>query len=209
LSKRCQEAEFFLRKNETNRHRFEFGPDCEIYHYFYHPFQSANQNMTKIGLLSDTHSYLDPRIFQHFEECDELWHAGDFGNMELIDKLKEFKPLRGVYGNIDGANIRAEMPLDLRFECEGMPVFMTHIGGYPGRYHPRVGKILRDEPPEGGLFISGHSHILKVMPDKNLNFLHINPGACGNEGWHKIKTVIRFNVDAGQIKELQVIEMKR
>jgi len=163
--------------------------------------------MKRIGLMSDTHSHLDEKVFQYFAECDEVWHAGDFGNMGLVDKLQAFKPLRGVYGNIDGANIRAIMPLDLRFECEGVPVFMTHIGGYPGRYEPRVRKILQAEPPVDGLFISGHSHILKVMPDKTLGFLHINPGACGNEGWHKVKTLVRFTLDAGKISELQIIEL--
>ena len=161
----------------------------------------------RIGLLSDTHSFLDERVFDHFAECDEVWHAGDFGSLEVLRTLQEFKPLRGVYGNIDGAGVRAEMPLDLRFECDGLSVFMTHIGGYPGRYDPRVGKILKEEPPVKGLFISGHSHILKVMPDKNLDFLHINPGACGNEGWHKVKTLIRFSIEKGRLFDLQVIEL--
>lgn len=161
----------------------------------------------KIGLLSDTHSFLDDRVFEYFAECDEVWHAGDFGNEEVLDKLKAFKPLRGVYGNIDGVKIRAELPQDLRFDFEGLPVFMTHIGGYPGRYEPRVGKILKEDPPTNGIFISGHSHILKVMPDKNLGFLHINPGACGNEGWHKVKTLVRFSIETGRIFDLQVIEL--
>jgi len=161
----------------------------------------------RIGLLSDTHSFLDERVFQHFAECDEVWHAGDFGNIAILDALRAFKPLRGVYGNIDGANIRAEMPLDLRFECAGVPVFMTHIGGYPGRYDARVRTLLRTDPPTDGLFISGHSHILKVMPDKALHFLHINPGACGNEGWHKVKTLVRFTLEAGRIGDLQIIEL--
>ena len=163
--------------------------------------------MTKIGLLSDTHSFLDGKVFQYFAECDEIWHAGDFGNMEVVQKLQAFKPLRGVYGNIDGPDIRREMPLDLRFECDCVPVFMTHIGGYPGRYEPRVRKILQENPPAGGLFISGHSHILKVMPDKNLGFLHINPGACGNEGWHRVKTLVRFTLHEGKISDLQIIEL--
>ena len=161
----------------------------------------------KIGLLSDTHSFLDDRVLEYFAECDEVWHAGDFGNVEILDKLKAFKPLRGVYGNIDGAKIRTELPLDLRFDCEGLPIFMTHIGGYPGRYEPRVGKILKENPPTNGIFISGHSHILKVMPDKNLGFLHINPGACGNEGWHKVKTLVRFSIEKARIFDLQVIEL--
>jgi putative phosphoesterase len=163
--------------------------------------------MTKIGLLSDTHSFLDEKVFQYFAECDEVWHAGDFGNVAVMDRLKAFKPLRGVYGNIDGKEIRAEMPLDLRFECDGVPVFMTHIGGYPGRYSPRVRSILQADPPRDGLFISGHSHILKVMPDRTLGFLHINPGACGNEGWHKVKTLVRFTLDRGKIGDLQIIEL--
>lgn len=163
--------------------------------------------MTTIGLLSDTHSCLDDKVFQYFAECDEIWHAGDFGSLEVLQKLQAFKPLRGVYGNIDGPEIRREMPLDLRFECDGVPVFMTHIGGYPGRYEPRVRKILQENPPAGGLFISGHSHILKVMPDKNLGFLHINPGACGNEGWHKVKTLVRFTLHEGKIGDLQIIEL--
>ena len=161
----------------------------------------------RIGLLSDTHSFLDERIFSHFAECDELWHAGDFGSMAVIDRLRAFRPLRGVYGNIDDARIQAEMPLDLRFECAGVPVFMTHIGGYPGRYNPRVRKILQDDPPRDGLFICGHSHILKAMPDRQLGFLHLNPGACGNEGWHQVKTLMRYTLEAGAIRELQVIEL--
>ncbi len=165
--------------------------------------------MKKIGLLSDTHSVLDDRIFEHFEACDEVWHAGDFGSMELLRKLQTFKPLRGVYGNIDGQEIRAEMPLDLRFVCEGVPVFMTHIGGYPGHYNPRVRKLLELDPPVKGLFISGHSHILKAMPDKRWDFLHLNPGACGNEGWHQVKTLMRFVLEAGTIRDLQIIELGR
>lgn len=165
--------------------------------------------MKKIGLLSDTHSFLDDRIFVHFDACDEVWHAGDFGSMDVVDRLRAFKPLRGVYGNIDNASIRAEMPLDLRFVCEEVPVFMTHIGGYPGRYNPRVRAILRADPPRQGLFICGHSHILKVMPDHGLDFLHLNPGACGNEGWHQVKTLMRFVLDAGTIRDLEVIELGR
>lgn len=163
--------------------------------------------MKKIGLLSDTHSFLDDRIFQYFAECDEIWHAGDFGSMSVIDRLRAFKPLRGVYGNIDNALIQAEMPMDLRFECEGVPVFMTHIGGYPGRYNPRVRKILMENPPRNGIFSCGHSHILKAMPDRQLGFLHLNPGACGNEGWHTVKTLMRFVLDGGSIRELEVIEL--
>ncbi len=163
--------------------------------------------MLKIGLLSDTHSHLDPKVFQYFAECDEVWHAGDFGAPAVAEQLQAFKPLRGVFGNIDGKEIRAQFPENQRFEVEGMPVFMTHIGGYPGRYDARVRQILRDNPPRDGLFICGHSHILKVIPDATLGFLHINPGACGLEGWHKVKTLVRFTLDAGKISDLQVIEL--
>lgn len=163
--------------------------------------------MKYIGLMSDTHSYLDEKVFHYFAECDEIWHAGDFGTLALLDKLREFKPLRGVYGNIDGAEIRREVPLDLRFELESVPVFMTHIGGYPGKYHPRVRPLLQADPPVDGIFISGHSHILKVMPDPKLHFLHINPGACGNEGWHQVKTLVRFKLEDGKIFGMEVIEI--
>lgn len=165
--------------------------------------------MKRIGLLSDTHSTLDERIFEHFSECDEIWHAGDFGSLQLLQNLQAFKPLRGVYGNIDGQEIRAQLPLDLRFVCEGVPVFMTHIGGYPGRYNPRVRQLLELDPPTKGLFICGHSHILKAIPDRRLDFLHLNPGACGNEGWHQVKTLMRFTLDAGTIQALQIIELGR
>lgn len=163
--------------------------------------------MKKIGLLSDTHSYLDPKVFKYFEECDEVWHAGDFGNWQVVEALQKFKPLRGVWGNIDGREIRAEFPENLNFEIEGVPVLMTHIGGYPGKYAPRIREILRSEPPRGGLFICGHSHILKIMPDRALGFLHINPGACGIEGWHKVKTMVRFSVGAGKVSDLEIIEL--
>lgn len=161
--------------------------------------------MVQIGLMSDTHSFLDPKVYEHFADCDEIWHAGDFGSVDLIDELKAFKPLRGVYGNIDGHKIRAEFPENLFFEIEGYKVFMTHIGGYPGRYNPRVKPLLQSHQPN--LFITGHSHILKVMPDKQLGLLHINPGACGNSGWHKVKTLVRFRIDSGKIDNLQVIEI--
>lgn len=161
--------------------------------------------MKKIGLLSDTHSTLDPKIFDYFKEVDEIWHAGDIGNIEVIEKLEAFKPLRAVYGNIDSGKLRTEFPLDLRFDCEGMDVWITHIGGYPGRYNKRVREIMATDPPD--LFICGHSHILKVMPDKKHDLLHINPGACGIHGFHKVKTIIRFSIDAGSITGLEVIEL--
>lgn len=161
----------------------------------------------KIGLLSDTHSHLPEKVFHYFAECDEIWHAGDFGDPSVAERLRAFRPLRGVFGNIDGGAVRAEFPEDLRFECAGVPVFMTHIGGYPGRYAPRIREILRREPPRDGLFICGHSHILKVMPDPALGFLHINPGACGLEGWHKVQTLVRLTLEAGKIRDLEVIEL--
>lgn len=163
--------------------------------------------MKKIGLLSDTHSFLDENIFRYFEPCDEIWHGGDIGNPAVADKLEAFRPFRAVHGNIDGNPIRVRYPLDLRFECEGVDVFMTHIGGYPGKYEQRVRPILQANPPK--LFICGHSHILKVMPDKPLGLLHMNPGACGNEGWHKVRTVLRFDLNEGRIENLEVIELGR
>ena len=159
----------------------------------------------RIGLLSDTHSYLDPKVFQYFEECDEVWHAGDIGDSNVVDQLEDFRPLRAVYGNIDDKDMRLRFPEDARFECEGVDVWMTHIGGYPGRYNVRVREEIRKNPPK--LFICGHSHILKVMPDKKLGLLHINPGACGNHGFHKVRTIVRFTIEAGTIKDLEVIEL--
>ncbi|MCB0572622.1 MAG: metallophosphoesterase family protein [Phaeodactylibacter sp.] len=161
--------------------------------------------MKRIGLLSDTHSFLSPDIFTYFEECDEVWHAGDIGDEAVASQLEAFRPLRAVFGNIDGPPIRRRFPEDLRFECEGVDVFMTHIGGYPGRYNKRVRDILRANPPR--LFICGHSHILKVMPDRTLGLLHINPGAAGREGFHKVRTIIRFSLEAGNISDLQVVEL--
>lgn len=161
--------------------------------------------MKKIGLLSDTHGHLDERILDHFTECDEIWHAGDIGNLEVAEKLSAVKPFRAVYGNIDGAEIRARFPLNVQFELEGVSVFMTHIGGYPGKYTKRVRELLQDIRPK--LYICGHSHILKVLPDQKFDLLHINPGACGNEGFHKIKTIVRFTLDQGTIKDLEAIEL--
>ncbi len=161
--------------------------------------------MKKIGLLSDTHSFLDDKVFEHFKDVDEVWHAGDIGSMEVVEKLEAFKPLKAVFGNIDGGVLRQTFPLDLRFDCEGMDVWITHIGGYPGRYSKRIREIMQKNPPD--LFICGHSHILKIMPDKKHNLLHINPGACGNHGFHKVKTLIRFSIDNGRITGLEVIEI--
>ena len=160
--------------------------------------------MTKIGLISDTHGFLDPAVFKHFADCDEIWHAGDFGS-NVAEELAAFKPLRGVYGNIDGKEIRSHYPEHLRFNCENLDVWMTHIGGYPGKYAPQVRSEIYTKPPK--LFITGHSHILKVMFDKKIDCLHINPGAAGNSGWHKVKTLIRFSVSDEKIHNLEVIEI--
>lgn len=161
--------------------------------------------MKKIGLLSDTHGQLDDAVFQHFDKCDEIWHAGDFGNLELANQLAQFKPLRGVYGNIDGQDIRAIYPETLRFECEGADILMVHIGGYPGRYQPKVKEIMLRNPPM--VFISGHSHILKVMFDKKFGCLHLNPGAAGKQGWHKVRTLLRFDISDAKVQNLELIEL--
>ncbi|MFK7809390.1 MAG: metallophosphoesterase [Saprospiraceae bacterium] len=158
-----------------------------------------------IGLMSDTHSFLDEKIFEHFEDCDEVWHAGDVGDEKVIERLKEFKPLKVVYGNIDTGNVRNSFPLDYRFMCEGIDVWMTHIGGYPGRYNKRVRDIMKENPPK--LFICGHSHILKVMPDKKHDLLHMNPGACGKHGFHQVRTILKFSINNAKIHDLKVIEL--
>jgi uncharacterized protein len=161
--------------------------------------------MIRIGLISDTHNFLDEAVFKHFEQCDEIWHAGDFGTIALADKLKSFKPLRGVYGNIDGSDIRSVYPEKLTWACEDVKIYMTHIGGYPPKYNPAVKKELTETKPQ--LFIDGHSHILKVMFDENLQCLHMNPGAAGNDGWHNVRTIIRFSVDGKNMKDCEVIEL--
>ena len=161
--------------------------------------------MTRIGLISDTHNYLDEAVFKYFEPCDEIWHAGDFGTVAIANQLKAFKPLRGVYGNIDGPDVRNEYPEKLRFHCEDVDVLMTHIGGYPGRYAPAIKPELTANPPQ--LFICGHSHILKVIYDPKLKCLHINPGAAGRAGWHKVRTIVRFAIDGKKIKDCEVIEL--
>ncbi|MET3113246.1 putative phosphoesterase [Pedobacter sp. CG_S7] len=160
--------------------------------------------MKTIGLLSDTHSFLDDAVFKHFDQCDEVWHAGDFG-VGVADRLAAFKPLKGVYGNIDDKEIRTAFPEHLRFQCEQVDVWMTHIGGYPGRYAPEVKPKIYTKPPM--LFISGHSHILKVMYDEKLKSLHINPGAAGKSGWHKVRTLIRFCISDDKIHTLDVVEL--
>jgi len=163
--------------------------------------------MLRIGLLSDTHHSLDENIFRHFDSCDEIWHAGDFGTAQLAQRLSSFKPLRGVYGNIDGQDIRSLYPERLRWTSEEVNVYMTHIGGYPPRYNPTVKKELQANPP--GLFICGHSHILKIMYDDKLNCLHMNPGAAGNQGWHQVRTIVRFTIDGKNMRDCEVIELGR
>ncbi|MGZ3751373.1 MAG: metallophosphoesterase family protein [Mucilaginibacter sp.] len=163
--------------------------------------------MVRIGLLSDTHGYLDDAVFKHFENCDEIWHAGVFGTIELADKLAAFKPLRGVYGNIDGKELRLDYQEHLRFKCEEVDVWMTHIGGYPGKYNPSIRQEIYTNPPK--LFICGHSHILKVIYDKKINSLHLNPGAAGKQGWHKLRTMLRFCISEEKIHTLEAIELQK
>lgn len=159
----------------------------------------------KILLLSDTHGYLDDAIKRHASEADEIWHAGDFGTIELADELQKIKPVRGVWGNIDGKDVRLSYPLDNTFQMDGIKVFMTHIGGYPGRYEPRLKPIISQHPPH--LFICGHSHLLKVIRDPKNNMLCMNPGAAGVHGFHKVRTMLRFVISDGKISNLEAIEL--
>lgn len=161
--------------------------------------------MTRILLLSDTHGHMDDRILKYVKEADEVWHAGDIGISEVTDQIQALKPLRAVFGNIDGTEIRKEFPLDQRFFCEKVDVWMTHIGGYPGKYSPRVKEEIKLNPPK--IFISGHSHILKVMNDKKLGVLHMNPGAAGKSGFHQVRTMLRFKINQGDILDLEVVEL--
>jgi putative phosphoesterase len=163
--------------------------------------------MTRIGLIADTHSFLDENVFKHFEQCDEIWHAGDFGTIAIAHQLATFRPLKAVYGNIDSSDVRSVYPEDNFFQCEDVKVFMTHIGGYPPKYNSRVKPLLQEKKP--GLFIAGHSHILKVMYDDKLQCLHINPGAAGNAGWHNVRTIITLVIDGSDMKDCNVIELGR
>lgn len=163
--------------------------------------------MVRISLLSDTHSYMDDQILSFCKGSDEIWHAGDVGNSAVTDQLERLAPVRAVFGNIDGADIRALFPLDQRFTIEQVDVWITHIGGYPGRYNPRIKRNIYQNPPK--LFISGHSHILKVMPDKKLGLLHMNPGAIGKQGFHQVRTMLRFSITGKGIHDLEVVEIKR
>ena len=161
--------------------------------------------MKKIGILSDTHAYWDEKYLKYFEPCDEIWHAGDIGSLEVAQKLAAFRPLRAVYGNIDGQDLRRFYPQTLRFVVEGAGVLMKHIGGYPGNYDASIRGSILVRPPK--LFVSGHSHVLKVLYDKTLGCLHINPGAAGIYGFHKVRTLVRVTVDQGEFKDLEVIEL--
>ncbi len=163
--------------------------------------------MKRIGLLSDTHGYWDEKYREYLSCCDEIWHAGDFGSMEIAERLAEIKPLRAVYGNCDGSDLRRLFPEKLCWDCEGAEVLMKHIGGYPGRYDSSIREQIFRHPPK--LFISGHSHILKVEYDKRLKLLHINPGAAGIQGWQTVRTLVRFTAENGIFKDLEVIEIPR
>jgi putative phosphoesterase len=161
--------------------------------------------LKKILLLSDTHSHIDDVILKYVDMADEVWHAGDIGNLEVTDIIKKRKPLKAVYGNIDDATARLEFPLHNRFTCENVDVWITHIGGYPDKYNPNIRAELQNNPPK--LFICGHSHILKVQFDKKLNLLHMNPGAAGVSGFHQVRTMLRFTIDGEKIQDLEIIEI--
>jgi len=167
--------------------------------------KNYTNNMTRILLLSDTHSHIDDSILKHVHWADEVWHAGDIGDLIVTDTIKKIKPLRAVFGNIDDDKARMEFPLHNQFVCENVTVWITHIGGYPGKYNPNIKVELARNPPN--LFICGHSHILKVIFDKKLNFLHMNPGAAGKSGFHQIRTMLRFEIDGDKIKNLEIIEI--
>lgn len=163
--------------------------------------------MQKILLLSDTHSFIDDQILKFVKQADQVWHAGDIGSLTVTDSIKKLKPLKAVFGNIDNKDIRAEFPLDNKFETENVTVWMTHIGGYPNNYYSRIKEGLAKERPT--IFISGHSHILKVQYDKKLGILHLNPGAAGKHGFHKVRTMLRFELDNGEIKNMEIIELAK
>jgi uncharacterized protein len=163
--------------------------------------------MKKIGLISDTHGFVHPELPRIFKDCDEIWHAGDFGGIETADTLRQIKPLRGVYGNIDDNIVRSEFAEIDRFLCEEVDVMMIHIGGYPGNYRPKVNAIMKTRPPK--LFISGHSHILKIMHDKKYDCLHLNPGSAGRQGFHKSITILRFTINGNIISDMEVVEFPK
>jgi putative phosphoesterase len=161
----------------------------------------------KVGLLSDTHGFLDDAVLSHFGGCDEIWHAGDVGAVEVLDRLGAVKQVRAVYGNVDGADVRACVREDLEWFVEGVRVYMTHIGGYPGRYDTRAKREIERRKPD--LFICGHSHIVRVMRDAKLNLLHLNPGASGHSGWHTMRTAMRFSIARGKVEDVELIELGR
>ncbi|MGB0895705.1 MAG: metallophosphoesterase family protein [Flavobacteriaceae bacterium] len=163
--------------------------------------------MTKILLLSDTHSYIDEQILKYVKQADEVWHAGDIGDLKVTDTITKLKPLKAVYGNIDDSTARLEFPLHHRFFCEHVDVWMTHIGGYPGKYNINIRNDIKQNPPK--LFIAGHSHILKVQYDNQLKCLHMNPGAAGKHGFHNVRTMLRFEIDGSDIKNLEIIELEK
>ena len=163
--------------------------------------------MKKIGILSDTHGYWDDRYALHFAECDEIWHAGDIGYYDIVRRLEGICPVRAVAGNVDGSEVRRYCPELSVFEVEGVWVLLTHIGGYPGRWSPGMKKLLKEK--HINLMVDGHSHILKVMYDRDIDVLHVNPGAAGQQGWHKVRTLVRLAIDGMQIKDLEVIELAR
>lgn len=188
-------------------------PKKEVLECFFYRLLSFNFGgissitMKKILLLSDTHSYIDDTILKYVAQADEVWHAGDIGDLAVTDALKKIKPLRAVYGNIDDAQARLEFPLNARFLCEEVSVWITHIGGYPRKYNPAIREELAQNPPK--LFICGHSHILKVQFDKKHNLLHMNPGAAGKSGFHQVRTMLRFVIDGEAIKDLEIIEIEK
>jgi len=161
--------------------------------------------LKRIALISDNHSYYGEEVTAHLADADEIWHAGDIGELSSVEKYRKKKVFRAVYGNIDDQSVKELFPLNLIFECEGLKVFMTHIGGYPGKYNARVLDIIRKEKP--GLYICGHSHICKVMPDKENHLIHMNPGAYGHHGFHKIRTILKFEIEAGKIQNLRAVEL--
>ena len=163
--------------------------------------------MTKILLLSDTHGYIDEQMLKYVRQADEVWHAGDIGDIVVTDTIRKIKPLRAVYGNIDGTDARAQFKEDLKFKIDNKRIWMTHIGGYPGRYEARFREAFKFNPPH--IFISGHSHILKIIYDKKHNMLHLNPGAAGKSGMHKVRTMIRFTIDVNTIKDMEIIELEK
>jgi putative phosphoesterase len=161
-----------------------------------------------IGLLSDTHGFLDERVFDHFSDCDQVWHAGDVGNTQILERLAAFKPLKAIYGNIDGSDVRSHCPGEMRFSCEELTVWMTHIGGYPPRYKPEILKGFKTYQPH--IFVCGHTHILRVMTDPKLNhLLYLNPGAVGHHGFHSVRTMLKFEINVSRVSNVRVIELGR